>query len=80
MSQLGIRMLVLLVDIAANAFALGALQAFSIEPNYAWFIIILNAVLILGIYAADLFIVTAREYMERFNIGKRVMDGKLHEE
>ena len=84
MGQLPVRLLVLAVDMAVNFFTLatkqpgspgGALPAESIA-----FIVIFNAVVILGIYAADLFIVTMRKFNTRYKIGERVIAGHLHEE
>ncbi len=84
MGQLPVRLLVLVVDMAVNFFTLATQQPAS--PGGSWsassitFIVIFNAVMILGIYAVDLFIVTMRKFNTRYKIGERVIDGHLHEE
>ena len=84
MKQLPVRLLVLAVDMAVNFFTLETQQP--VSPGGSWpagsiaFIVIFNAVVILGIYAVDLFIVTMRKFNTRYQIGERVIAGHLHEE
>jgi hypothetical protein len=69
---------------AVNFFTLVAKQP--VSPGGSWpadsiaFIVIFNAVLILGIYAVDLVIVKMRKFTTELKIGERVINGDFHVE